>query len=127
MLIIFFINSIVYINSIKISVIIPINNAEKYLSECLESVINQSFQDIEIICINDGSTDKSEQIIKEYTLKDKRILLYNQKKLGAGPARDKGIEISKGEYISFIDSDDLFHNKTLEIAYYNLIVLSNKI
>ena len=121
MLIIFFINSIVYINSIKISVIIPINNAEKYLSECLESVINQSFQDIEIICINDGSTDKSEQIIKEYTLKDKRILLYNQKKLGAGPARDKGIEISKGEYISFIDSDDLFHNKTLEIAYYNLI------
>ena len=120
-LFIFFIISILFIKSIKISVIIPFYNAEKYLSDCLESIINQSFRDIEIICINDGSTDKSEQIIKEYSKKDKRIILYNQKNLGAGQARDKGVEISKGEYISFIDSDDLFHNKTLEIAYYNII------
>ena len=108
------------ISSIKISVIIPIFNAERYLSDCLESIVNQSFKDIEIICINDGSKDKSEKIIKEYAQKDKRIILFNQKNKGAGPARDKGVELSKGEYLSFIDSDDMFHYKTLEIAYNNL-------
>ena len=106
--------------SVKISVIIPIYNSEKYLSECLESIINQTFKDIEIICINDGSKDKSEQIIKQYAEKDKRIILLNQKNEGAGPARDKGVEISKGEYLSFIDSDDFFHFRTLEIAYNNI-------
>ena len=106
--------------SIKISVIIPIFNAERYLSDCLESIINQTFKDIEILCINDGSKDNSEKIIKKYAKKDKRIILFNQKNKGAGPARDKGIELSKGEYISFIDSDDMFHYRTLEIAYYNL-------
>lgn len=108
------------ISSIKISVIIPIFNAERYLSDCLESIVNQSFKDIEIICINDGSKDKSEKIIKEYVQKDKRIILFNQDNKGAGPARDKGVELSKGEYLSFIDSDDLFHYRTLEIAYSNL-------
>ena len=116
---IFFIN-FYYVLSINISVIIPIYNSEKYLSECLESIINQTFKDIEIICINDGSKDKSKQIIKQYAEKDKRIILINQKNKGAGPARDKGIEISKGEYISFIDSDDFFHFRTLEIAYTNI-------
>ena len=106
--------------SIKISVIIPIFNAERYLSDCLDSIVNQSFKDIEIICINDGSKDKSEKIIKEYAQKDKRIILFNQDNKGAGPARDKGIELSRGEYISFIDSDDIFHYRTLEIAYNNL-------
>ena len=120
-LFIFLIFPILFTKSIKISLIILIYNAEKYLSDCLESIINQTFRDIEIICINDGSTDKSELIIKEYAKKDKRIFLYNQKNLGAGAARDKGVELSKGEYISFIDSDDLFHNKTLEIAYYNIL------
>ena len=86
--------------SIKISVIIPIFNAERYLSDCLDSIVNQSFKDIEIICINDGSKDKSEKIIKEYAQKDKRIILFNQANKGAGPARDKGIELSRGEYIS---------------------------
>ena len=112
---ILFIN-ICNILSVKISVIIPIYNSEKYLSECLESIINQTFKDIEIICINDGSKDKSEQIIKQYAEKDKRIILLNQKNEGAGPARDKGVKISKGEYLSFIDSDDFFHFRTLEIA-----------
>ena len=109
-----------FISSIKISVIIPIYNAEKYLSECLESIINQSFSDIEIICINDGSNDNSEKIINKYLQKDKRIILFNQENKGAGPARDKGIEISKGEYLSFIDSDDIFHFRTLEIAFNNI-------
>ena len=117
--------SILFINicivlSVKISVIIPIYNSEKYLSECLESIINQTFKDIEIICINDGSKDKSEKIIKQYAEKDKRIILLNKKNEGAGPARDKGVEISKGEYLSFIDSDDFFHFRTLEIAYNNI-------
>ena len=117
--------SILFINfynvlSVKISVIIPIYNSEKYLSECLESIINQTFKDIEIICVNDGSKDKSEQIIKQYAKKDKRIILLNQENKGAGPARDKGIKISKGEYLSFIDSDDFFHFRTLEIAYNNI-------
>ena len=117
--------SILFINffnvlSVKISVIIPIYNSEKYLSECLESIINQTFKDIEIICINDGSKDKSEQIIKQYSETDKRIILLSQKNEGAGPARDKGIKISKGEYLSFIDSDDFFHFRTLEIAYNNI-------
>jgi glycosyltransferase involved in cell wall biosynthesis len=116
---IFFIN-FYYVLSVNISVIIPIYNSEKYLSDCLESIINQTFKDIEIICINDGSNDKSEKIIKEYAQKDKRIILFNQKNKGAGPARDKGVELSKGEYLSFIDSDDMFHYKTLEIAYNNL-------
>ena len=116
-----FINLIFFFKSIKISVIIPIFNAEKYISDCLESIINQTLKDIEIILINDGSNDKTEQIIKEYAKKDKRIIILKQKNKGAGAARNSGIQISKGEYISFIDSDDMFHFKTLEIAYENLI------
>ena len=109
-----------YIFPVKISVIIPVYNAEKYLSKCLESIINQTFKDIEIICINDGSYDKSEKIINKYAQKDKRIILFNQKNKGAGLARQKGIELLNGEYLSFIDSDDLFHYRTLEIAYENI-------
>ena len=73
-----------------------------------------------MICINDGSYDKSEKIINKYAQKDKRIILFNQKNKGAGLARQKGIELSNGEYLSFIDSDDLFHYRTLEIAYENI-------
>ena len=126
---IFYIFIIIFnkISSIKISVIIPIYNAEKYLSDCLSSIVNQSFKDIEIICINDGSIDKSEKIINEFAQKDKRIILFNQKNKGAGPARDKGVELSKGEYLSFIDSDDIFHYRTLEIAYNNIIKYNSEV
>jgi glycosyltransferase EpsH len=110
-----------FILSIKISVIIPIYNSANYLSDCLNSILNQTFKDIEIICINDGSTDNSENILREFIKKDKRIIIINQENKGAGSARNKGIEISKGEYISFIDADDMFHFKTLEIAYENII------
>ena len=122
-----FINLIFFFKSIKISVIIPIFNAEKYISDCLESIINQTLKDIEIILINDGSNDKTEQIIKEFAKKDKRIIILKQKNKGAGAARNKGIQISKGEYISFIDSDDMFHYKTLEISYENLIKFNSDI
>lgn len=101
----------------KISVIIPVYNAEKYLKQCLDAIINQTLKDIEIICINDGSTDSSLKILKEYSLKDNRIVLLNQENGGAGAARNKGLEVAKGEYLSFLDADDFFEKDMLELAY----------
>ncbi len=89
-----------------ISVIIPVYNVENYLAKCLDSVINQTYQDLEIICINDGSTDNSPKILDEYLKKDKRIKLINQENQGLSGARNTGLKNAKGEYISFIDSDD---------------------
>lgn len=93
-------------SNIKVSIIIPIYNAEKYIENCLESIINQSLREIEIIIINDGSTDKSKSIVEEYLEKDSRIKLINQKNLGASAARNIGIKESIGEYIGFVDIDD---------------------
>ena len=104
----------------KVSVIIPVYNVEKYLRECLDSVINQTLKDIEIICIDDGSTDSSLSILKEYAKKDKRIKIIKQKNLGAGAARNKGIKIAKGEFVIFLDSDDYYPtNDILKILYTN--------
>lgn len=100
-----------------ISVIIPVYNAEKYLRECLDSVCDQTFQEIEIICVNDGSTDKSLEILTEYKEKDNRIQIVNQSNAGAGAARNKGIEIAQGEYLAFIDADDFWKPRLLETAY----------
>ncbi len=111
-----------YINSNnepKISVIIPIYNMEKYLKECLNSVINQTLKDIEIICVNDGSIDNSLTILKEYEKKDKRIKIINQKNSGVAIARNRAIDISKGQFIAFLDSDDkIINNTSLENLYY---------
>lgn len=104
-------------NIIKISVIIPIYNVEKYIKQCLESVINQTLADIEIICIDDGSTDNSLQILEEYARVDKRFKVISQKNEGQGIARNKGIEIAKGEYIIFLDSDDWLEINALEFLY----------
>ena len=93
----------------KISVIIPVYNVEKYLSECLDSIINQTFKDIEIICIDDGSTDNSHLILEEYVKKDSRIKIVEQKNQGAGASRNKGIECATGEYLHFMDSDDALY------------------
>lgn len=89
----------------KISIIIPAYNVEKYIGECLLSIIKQTFKELEIIIINDGSTDRTEEIIKLF-MKDKRIKLISQENQGLSNARNKGISIAKGEYIGFIDSDD---------------------
>lgn len=89
-----------------ISVIIPVYQAEKYLKQCLNSIIEQDFQNLQIIIIDDGSTDNSLQIIKEYQKKDNRILLLQQKNKGAGAARNLGLQNAKGDYIGFVDSDD---------------------
>lgn len=90
----------------KISVIIPVYNVKKYLKRCLDSVINQTYKNIEIILVNDGSTDNSLKICEDYQKKDKRIIIINQKNSGLSAARNKGLDIAKGKYICFIDSDD---------------------
>lgn len=104
-----------------VSVIIPIYNTAKYLPACLNSIINQTHKNLEIILINDGSTDNSSKIIKEYTKKDKRIIVVNQKNLGQSSARNTGLKKAKGDYISFVDSDDLISIHFVEklLAAYN--------
>lgn len=89
-----------------ISVIVPVYNTQKFLEKCLESIINQTFKDIEIICINDGSTDNSMSILNDYSEIDSRIKIINQKNAGLSCARNTGINNAKGEYIGFVDSDD---------------------
>lgn len=89
-----------------ISVVVPVYNTSIYLKECLESLIGQTYKDLEIICINDGSTDNSLEILKEFQKKDNRIKIITQENQGLSAARNKGISEAKGEYISFIDSDD---------------------
>lgn len=92
---------------VKVSVIIPVYNTEKYLRKCLDSVCGQTLSDIEIICINDCSTDGSLQILQEYAANDNRIKLIDfEKNQGAATARNKGLDIAQGEYIGFVDSDD---------------------
>jgi len=102
----------------KISVIIPIYNTEKYLQECLDSVLNQSLRDIEIICVNDGSTDNSLTMLQNYSKKDLRIIIITQDNLGQAAARNAGIKAACGEYVCFLDSDDLLVENALEELYY---------
>lgn len=91
---------------IKVSIIIPIFNMEKYIEKSFASLVNQTLQDIEIICINDGSTDNSMNIIQKFANKDSRIKIINQTNQKQGAARNNGIKIATGEYIGFVDSDD---------------------
>ena len=90
----------------KVSIIVPVYNSSNCLKKCLESLINQTLKDIEIIMVNDGSTDNSKDIILKYQKKDKRIILINKKNGGQASARNVGLKHAKGEYISFVDSDD---------------------
>lgn len=101
----------------KVSVIIPVYNAEKYLRQCLDSVIGQTLQEIEIICIDDGSTDRSLAILHEYENADSRITVLTQENGYAGVARNYGMSVAKGEYLSFLDSDDYFEPSLLEKTY----------
>ena len=105
----------------KVSIIIPIYNSQKFLKECLDSVVMQTLQDIELICINDKSTDNSIDILNKYAKNDKRIKIINQKEnKGPGVARNLGIKNATGEYIMFLDPDDWFEETACEDAY-NLI------
>ena len=89
-----------------ISVVIPLYNKEKYIKRAIESVLNQTFQKFEIIVVNDGSTDKSAEIVQN--IKDPRIRLINQKNAGVSAARNRGIQEAKYEYIAFLDADDFW-------------------
>lgn len=103
-------------SEIKVSVIIPVYNVEKYLDKCLTSVVNQTLKNIEIIIVNDGSTDKSLEIIKKY-LFDSRIILINKENGGISSARNTGLNLAKGEYIQFLDGDDWLDYDYLEKNY----------
>lgn len=104
-------------NNSLISVIIPSYNVEKYIGKCIESVINQTYLEIEIIIINDGSTDNTLSVCQEYALKDKRIKIINQDNKGIAEARNIGIAHANGEYICWIDSDDYMDKNIIKILY----------
>ena len=104
-------------SDVKVSVIVPVYNTEKYLQKCLNSLINQTLKDIEIICINDGSTDNSENIIRMFAKEDSRIKLINQENKKQGAARNAGMKIATGEYIGFVDSDDYVDLNYFERLY----------
>ena len=101
----------------KVSVIIPVYNVENYLRECLDSIVNQTLKDIEIILVDDGSTDSSLSICNEYAQKDNRITVLTQQNKGVGAARNKGLERATGDYLYFLDSDDFIKLETLEKLY----------
>ena len=101
----------------KISIIIPMYNVEKYLRRCLDSVANQTFQEWQAICVDDGSPDNSGKIAEEYAAKDKRFVVVHKENGGVSNARNIGISRARGQYIMFLDSDDCIHHQTLEIAY----------
>lgn len=109
---------------IKISVIIPVYNAEKTLKKCLDSILNQSLKEIEIILINDGSKDKSDGICQNYVKKDTRILYINKSNEGCSITRNLGIDIAKGKYITFVDSDD-YLEKEMYKSMYNIAKKDN--
>lgn len=104
-----------------ISVIIPVYNVEQYLDRCINSILNQSYNKLEIILVNDGSTDNSKDICLKYQSIDKRIKVINQSNGGLSKARNAGINYSVGKYICFIDSDDFIHKDMINILYNNLI------
>lgn len=103
--------------AVKVSVIVPVYNAEKYLQECLDSIRNQTLQEIEIICVDDGSTDSSMQILVKNREEDNRVQIISQQNSYAGAARNAGLAISRGDYLVFWDADDIFAETALEEMY----------
>lgn len=106
-----------YQNAPKVSIIVPVFNVEKYLKSCIESIQNQSLREIEIICVNDGSTDSSLQILRSIAEKDTRVIVVDQKNAGAGAARNNGVKLAHGTYIGFVDSDDLLYPEMYKELY----------
>lgn len=106
-------------NNIKISVIIPVYNVSLYLSQCLENIIHQTYENLEIICVNDGSTDTSSEILNKYAKKDNRITIISQKNSGQSASRNNGIKKATGDYIHFLDSDDY-----IPLNYYEKMIKS---
>ena len=108
---------------IKISIVVPVYNVERYIENCLNTLIGQTMREIEIICVNDGSIDRSFDILKEYAERDERITVLDQKNAGVSIARNNALKHVKGEYYMFVDSDDWLELNTCEVAY-NYVVQS---
>ena len=100
-----------------VSVIIPVYNTAPYLRQCLDSVCKQTLQNIEIICINDGSTDNSAEILQQYEEKDSRVCVITQENKGIAVARNIGLQYARGQYIGFVDSDDWIEPNMFALAY----------
>lgn len=104
-------------NNIKISIIVPVYNVEKYIERCLKSIVNQTLKDIEIIIVNDGTLDRSLNICKDFAKKDNRIKIYSKTNEGLGLTRNYGMKYAKGKYIAFVDSDDFIDENFYEKLY----------
>ena len=103
---------------VKVSVIIPIYNGERYLEQCIRSVLCQTLKELEILCVDDGSTDHSSKIIKRLQDEDRRIRLFQQENQGAGMARNLAMKSAQGKYLAFLDADDYYMDKdSLELMY----------
>ncbi len=102
----------------KISIVIPVYNVKRYLHQCLNSLLAQTFSDFELICVDDSSSDGSLEILQDFQKKDPRIQILNQQNQGAAIARNKGIDFASGEYLFILDSDDYFHLELLEKCYH---------
>ena len=105
----------------KVSVIVPVFNEAKVLARCMESLLKQTLKEIEVICINDGSTDSSLEILQKYASQDYRIKVISQENKGLSASRNKGLDIASGQYIFFLDSDDYLHPQALDIFYQTAI------
>ncbi|MDE6314608.1 MAG: glycosyltransferase [Lachnospiraceae bacterium] len=104
-------------SKLKVSIIVPVYNAEEFLPKCMESLVQQTEQEIEIICVDDGSTDKSNEILSEYSRQHSNVILLSQKNSGAAAARNYGIQQAQGEYLLFLDADDYFEKDLVQTAY----------
>ena len=110
---------------VDISIIVPVYNVEKYISCCINSILNQTYKNFELILIDDGSTDNSAKICKEYAILDNRIKVFHKKNEGVSKARNFGLEVSVGKYIMFCDSDDYVENTWCEELYKTILVNQN--
>jgi glycosyltransferase involved in cell wall biosynthesis len=106
------------LSKVKVSIIVPVYKVEKYLSRCLESLMNQTLKDIEIILVDDGSSDSSSSMCDEFAVQDSRIKVIHKQNGGLGFARNSGLEIATGEFVAFVDSDDYVHLQMYETLYY---------
>ena len=102
---------------IDVSIVLTVYNAESYIEGCLDMITGQTLRDIQIICVDDGSTDNSAQIIEQYAQKDDRIVLIREKNAGAGAARNRGMQEATGKYILFLDCDDFYEPEMVEKAF----------
>ncbi len=112
---------------VEISVILPVYNSESYLRECLDSLVNQTFKDIEILCINDGSSDNSLQILKEYEKEDNRIILIDQNNIGVAKTRNNALKMVNGNYVYFMDSDDYLDVNAFKKLHANITANESEI